>query len=802
MNQPFRILILFFSLLLSMAQMSFAQTEEELVRLNELIETQLDKAEHAGTRALSNDFASKALGLARTSQNTQATCRALLVLAQNEQADKKVLDALKHYIEAVEKARTLDDIKLKNRINLGLASLYMNEQIYNSAADIYADALSLEPKNETIMALIGDAYLAEKLYDSVDVYYTHLIDIYQNRGDYTSEIRYYRKLIDAYSEAKNDRMVMAYYLRIENILERYGTPTEKALLYNNLGKQYLNLGAYQRALDYFKKAELQCQYVDCVAEDAQKVNTAVCLFNLGKTSESIEYLIEAIELLQKKKDYSSLAHAEEMLTGVYLNSNDLYNAQRHNKLTRTYAEMARDRNALARAYERAADIHFELYAYEDAFQFYKQFLTLTDSLRFEDRILIERQSEVKTQLERSEKETKSLLYDQEIKNRILKENALEKDNLEATNKSLSLEARQKQEALLALEEKKKLSDAELKLRSLEALKAQQDLRIAAQQHDAELKERQILDLQQAEERERERQIAHEAEQKQELAILQRDKAISELTVKENENFKKYASLGGGLLLVILGLLTAGYLYSRRANARLNTQNRAIEQQRAQIDIERQRSDNLLLNILPQEVAEELKQTGVATPKLFENVSVLFTDFESFTKLTESAPPELVLQELNTCFHAFDKICEKYDLEKIKTIGDAFMAASGVPIQHADSAYRAAMAGHEMLQFLEERKRADVNVILSRMRVGIHTGQVVAGVVGKNKFAYDIWGDTVNTAARMEEFGESGKVNVSAETAKRLNGHFTLEDRGLLTVHNKGEMRMYFVGAKALEPLNR
>lgn len=207
--------------------------------------------------------------------------------------------------------------------------------------------------------------------------------------------------------------------------------------------------------------------------------------------------------------------------------------------------------------------------------------------------------------------------------------------------------------------------------------------------------------------------------------------------------------------------------------------------------ERDRSESLLLNILPQEVAEELKNKGAAEAKLFDEVTVLFTDFKSFTTVSEKLTPKELVNELNECFSAFDKIIEKYNIEKIKTVGDAYLAAAGLPspnISHADDMINAAL---EMRNFMLNRKKQLGNRTFE-MRVGIHSGNVVAGIVGVKKFAYDIWGDTVNTAARMEQNGEAGKVNISEATYNLVKDKFNCEYRGEIEAKNKGKLKMYFV----------
>jgi adenylate cyclase len=206
------------------------------------------------------------------------------------------------------------------------------------------------------------------------------------------------------------------------------------------------------------------------------------------------------------------------------------------------------------------------------------------------------------------------------------------------------------------------------------------------------------------------------------------------------------------------------------------------------------TEALLLNILPKEVADDLKKSGKTQVKRYELVSVLFTDFKNFTQLSESLDPEQVVEELNQCFLAFDEICERHNLEKIKTIGDAYMCAGGLPIANETNPADAVQAALEMQAWMKQwqvEKQAKGEQTWE-LRLGIHSGPVVAGVVGKNKFAYDIWGDTVNLASRMESSGEAGKVNISGATYELVKDKFECTYRGKIEAKNKGEVEMYFV----------
>ena len=222
-----------------------------------------------------------------------------------------------------------------------------------------------------------------------------------------------------------------------------------------------------------------------------------------------------------------------------------------------------------------------------------------------------------------------------------------------------------------------------------------------------------------------------------------------------------------------------------------------------IAAEKERSDNLLLNILPEEIAEELKENGKATPKHYDTVSVLFTDFKGFTKIAEKLTPQELVEELNHCFLEFDFIIDKFNLEKIKTIGDAYMCAGGIPVKNTTNPVDIVNAGLEIKEYMEHLKRVreEKGEDYWELRIGIHTGPVIAGVVGKNKFAYDIWGDAVNTASRMESSGVPGKVNISGTTYELVKDHFECTYRGKIQAKNKGEIDMYIVeGVKKKIPV--
>lgn len=242
---------------------------------------------------------------------------------------------------------------------------------------------------------------------------------------------------------------------------------------------------------------------------------------------------------------------------------------------------------------------------------------------------------------------------------------------------------------------------------------------------------------------------------------------------------------GGLMLAVAAFYR--FIGVKRYNKILKEKNNLIA-------TEQKRSEELLLNILPPSIAEELKENGVAKAQYFPQATVLFTDFKNFTAIAEKLSPQQLVAELNYCFKKFDQIIGDFGLEKIKTIGDAYMCVGGLPEKSTGHAAKAVQAAQAIQVFLEKWKveKLKKGDVFFEARIGIHTGALVAGVVGEKKFAYDVWGDTVNIASRMESSGKVGKINVSKATYELIKNDFDCTYRGKIVAKNKGEIDMYFV----------
>lgn len=273
------------------------------------------------------------------------------------------------------------------------------------------------------------------------------------------------------------------------------------------------------------------------------------------------------------------------------------------------------------------------------------------------------------------------------------------------------------------------------------------------------------------------QVSYETEKKDiEIDLLTKNKEILTLQHKRDKILR--ATLIGGFILFFL--LAIVIIYSLRQRVR---DHRIIASEKA-------KSDKLLLNILPIGIANDLKEKGKTEPQLYENVSVLFTDIVGFTEKSAAMEPQFLINELNDIFTGFDSIIENHSSERIKTIGDAYMAVCGLPEENPNHAQNIVRVAVEMIQYLAKRNLEAK--IEWKIRIGINSGEVMAGVVGVKKYIYDVFGDTVNTASRVECNSEPMKINVSESTYNLLKNKFRFEERGAIDVKGKGSMKMYYL----------
>lgn len=496
-------------------------------------------------------------------------------------------------------------------------------------------------------------------------------------------------------------------------------------------------------------------------------------YELGKsylrnnTDKSIKYSKTAYDLALNK-DKSVAAQAAYQVARGYNRENNYRNEESWLKSAFSLAKQIDDADLIIRSVDQLSRLvirkdrsngHRKAYEYvQQAFDYFskKGGQSITDF-----------QSRFEAQKAKLEADRKKLERERSSLEKEIKRLTAEKDNLRSDNKTLTKRQRTLEEEKEEVEKQIEEKDVAIEEVSREREEAKRDLL-------KQEKELSKLELQKK---------ALDAENKQhEMELMLAAKE------KEQSQYLFFFLAGVSVLLILLAITNYfRFLGKKRSNAKLEAQNRIIEE-------ERQRSDELLLNILPASIAQELKETGKATARKFNDTTVLFTDFKNFTSIAERLTPEKLVKEIDDTFRAFDFIISQYpDLEKIKTIGDAYMVAGGLSTRKTVP-HDMVQAAIEMQQYLKEVRLEKIkkNESYFEARIGIHTGAVVAGVVGNKKFAYDIWGDTVNIASRMEANCEVGRVNMSGVTANLVKYKFDCEYRGKVDVKNKGMMDMYYL----------
>lgn len=580
--------------------------------------------------------------------------------------------------------------------------------------------------------------------------------------------------------------------KVLELAEQTNNSRAKLKAMNNMGYANKYLGRMEDAEKHFRALlNLLLETPDTELEAGALLNLGVIHQNKKDFPEAIRSLEDAARKSASIKDYERSGMALDYISRVFYQMDDSYNALQFNENAISIAKKHGYSDLLLQAYATRSLIYQSLYEFEDALEAQENFIVLRDSLKNAEELKRREAMQDQYVLERMEKEMEQLWADKELRD-------LEIEKLTELREAEKKTALQEK---MRLAKESELKSAELQNRVLEARRAQAANNLLQQQIRNRLQASAIdsLDRQrqiQALELEKQRLVAQEEESKaRELANKNR-MAMLENEAKEEENRRqsdeiKYltALIGGlGILLLIILLVLL----------QLRKKNRKIQRQQVLIGEEKEKSDKLLLNILPPTVAEELKEKGQSAPRLYDEVSVVFTDFQGFTMISEQlSPPDLVAR-LDAIFLEFDLIVERNGLQRIKTIGDAYMCACGLPEPDADHARKAVTAALEMRDFIARfNSSLPTGAPHWNIRVGVNSGPVVAGVVGIRKFAYDIWGDTVNLASRMESSGEVGKVNISGLTKEIVDGKFSLEYRGKVAAKNKGEVDMFFAEQAAV-----
>lgn len=533
-----------------------------------------------------------------------------------------------------------------------------------------------------------------------------------------------------YANQSDYANALKYEYKALKIYEELGEKREQARMLRNIGIVLHTSNDQKSALEYDNKALFLYQEIgDKLGEAAMYGNIANVYYSLKNTGRGISYNLLALKMYEKAGDLAGVARVTGNIANVY---------------------------AIEGEFNKAMVYYFDAVAKEDAL------LNATGVARNLGNI-------GETYLDIAKADPNEIFHDQFIP-------FGKKDNLDRALEYLaqSLEmARNLGQVELILAFGEVYADAlSLSGNNNEAFKVYKEY---VQLSDSVYDQKKLAVATR-------KQLDYEyGKQQDSLKFEQRFSTIQLQTEKRERTFEK-AFLISGLLAI---MIFAALMYHRWKFTR---------KQKLIIEQEKQRSEELLLNILPAETAQELKDTGSARAREYESVTVMFTDFKNFTTLSEKLSSQELVNEINYCYVNFDQIISKYNIEKIKTIGDSYMCAAGLPVANETHASDILNAAIEIRDFMvhEKQRRNWIGKDFFEIRIGCHTGPVVAGIVGTKKFAYDIWGDTVNLASRMESSGEPGKINISEHTYDLVRREFNCQYRGKIQAKNKGEVDMYFV----------
>ncbi len=567
-------------------------------------------------------------------------------------------------------------------------------------------------------------------------HYIPALRLFEEIGDKRQVVNTNRCIGDSYCNQSDFKKSLTYYFKSLKLAEQNDDKSNAAIITGSIGKVYGILDESDKSIEYLQKA---CDYFK---EVDNKVALSVGLFNIGvlyykihNSQKSLEYISEALKLAEETDFKALIGPATAALGSLYDREKNYTMALNSFRKAIKISEQVGDKEHIAQALNNIGNVYWNILndttAHKD--QMSNAVETMQNTFQQDGSIPKGKKALLATAIDHFER---SLAIVKELKSY---------GRMKDCYKMLMLAYEYRGDYKKALEASDNYHSIQDSLYSQE-------------------NKEEILKMGMKNEYDRQR-LADS------LKTAEKQK-IAAINLKKQKNYT-YMGFAGILLL-------AGFSFF-------------IVKERGKSEKARKQSDELLLNILPEEVAAELKTTGGTTAKHYDNVTVLFTDFVDFTQAGEKMTAQNLIDELHSCFKAFDAITSKYGIEKIKTIGDAYLAVAGLPTadpKHAENVVRAAT---EINAFMQDRESKLGNKTF-QIRIGIHSGSVVAGIVGVKKFAYDIWGDTVNTAARMEQNSVAGKINISQTTYELVQDKFTCSYRGELEAKNKGMLKMYFVEA--------
>jgi class 3 adenylate cyclase len=663
------------------------------------------------------------------------------VWAEQQSGHSKVLE---NNLKALEISEKLNDNSgiVKNADNI--ADAYLAQGDYLKALEYHLKALDINKRLNNKKAVAGDLIsLGSICYAQGN--YSRALEYFLNSLRVNEELRNKNGIVNStnniggvyYAQVDYPR-ALKYYLWALKISEEMGY--KNAVTTYNIASCYREQKDYIKALEFFSKALKLNQEIENKSGIAANTSGIGSVYAArGDYPTALEYYFKALKINGELGNKNSVANNSDDIGSAYLQQGKLPEAEQYLTTALQMAtamgmlEEARISNEnLSALYEKKSD-------YPKALSHYKHFVTLKDSLN---------NDEVK-------KKTLRLQMSYDFSKRV--------DSIKADREKKEMQLQKEiQLAALKAEYDKKQALAKTE-RERAQLVFQEELK--QQQITADFRQQEAI----AEEKHKKDALLTKAEDEKKQALA--------ATALKRQKVVVGSSVVGAILMLIIAAFSFRAYRQRRAGTLV-------------IAKEKERSDTLLRNILPEEIAAELKGGAAAVARQYDEVTILITDFVNFTQISEQLSAGVLVKELHHCFSAFDRIIEKNGLEKIKTIGDAYMAVCGLPKADPAHASKAVKAALEIRDFIEARKKKERTF---EIRIGVHSGPVVAGIVGIKKFAYDIWGDAVNIATEMEQQGEAGRVNISQSTYEGVKHEYACTPRSSVSTI-KGQVQMYLVEA--------
>ncbi|KAB8155117.1 tetratricopeptide repeat protein [Kordia sp. TARA_039_SRF] len=566
--------------------------------------------------------------------------------------------------------------------------------------------------------------------------------------------------------------------------------------YNQIATIYYYQGEFAKALTYFENSREYFEKAGFKKGIASSTNNKGAIYYyLGNFPKALDHYKRAMKLHEEMQNEAQVAGTTQNIGNIYMQLNDFENAKIHFEIAEKIYRKSNDEKALSLVLSSIGSIYKKKENYEAAFQNFETALELsvkTNQNQTQAEVLynLGKLYEARGDLEKSlTNYNKSLEISRQAKSSLHESSALialgfvkqklgkKREAIKNCEQGFDIA---KEIDVISIQEEacKCLYDAyKLTNNPAKALVYNEQMYLLRDSLNLKQTSDKILNM------EFEKEMLLDS-----IANVEKERILKQQHREEVAKKEKQRNIF--IIAVCFAVIIALAIFGRLSY---------IKKSKARLQVEKDRSEHLLHNILPIEVADELKEKGYVDAQDFETASILFTDFKSFTETASHLTPQELVEEINVCFKAFDAIIEKYRIEKIKTIGDAYMAAGGLPKPDANAVKNIILASLEMQQFVAKRKSENEarNKPAFEMRVGIHVGPIVAGIVGVKKFQYDVWGDTVNIASRMESNGAVGKVNISHHTYELVKNESDLsfEYRGKITAKGKGELKMYFVSKR-------